>query len=185
MSLPTILATAVAAAATVGVAATPAMEVTAPAVSSLIQLNPVAGPLPQLAATSTFCDGKTLRRTLVRSVAGPLNISTLASTEAQQITTSSSQGSTELLIVTFSGAVIKSGANSVAAAIKVDGAAVEPTDHGYTSVLDSSSWGAAAISMTRCLRVRPGKHSVSVALGANLGGPAYVREYTIRIDQYN
>lgn len=48
-----------------------------------------------------------------------------------------------------------------------------------------SSWGTAAISMTRCLRVRPGMYSVSVALGANLGGPAYVREYTIRIDQYS
>lgn len=86
--------------------------------------------------------------------------------------------------MTFSGAVIKSGANSVGAAIKVDGVTVEPTDHGYTYVVKSSSWGTAAISMTRCLRVRPGKHSVSVALGANLGGPAYVREYTIRIDQY-
>ena len=87
--------------------------------------------------------------------------------------------------MTFSGAVIKSGANSVGAAIKVDGVTVEPTDHGYTYVLDSSSWGTAAIGMTRCLRVRPGTHSVSVALGANLGGPAYVRGYTIRIDQYN
>ena len=81
--------------------------------------------------------------------------------------------------------VVSTCANSVAAAIKVDGATVEPTDHGYTYVLDSSSWGAAAISMTRCLRVRPGQHSVSAALCANLGGPAYLREYTIRIDQYN
>lgn len=87
--------------------------------------------------------------------------------------------------MTFSGAVIQTGANSVGAAIKVDGVTVEPTDHGYTYVMDSSSWGTAAISFTRCLRVRPGTHSMVVAVGANLGGPAYVREYTIRIDQYN
>ena len=109
MCLPTIITTAVAAVAAVALATPPAGEVAAPAMSSLVQLNGVAGRLPQLATTSSVCDGKNIHRALVRK---------------QQITTSSSQGSTELLIVTFSGAVIKSGANSVGAAIKVDGVTV-------------------------------------------------------------
>lgn len=91
MSLTTLLATAAAAAVTAGLAAPPAAQVTAPTVSSLTQLSPVAGLLPQLVATCTLCVGKTLRRTLVKSQLGQLDVSSLASTEAQQITTSSSQ----------------------------------------------------------------------------------------------
>ncbi len=86
MSLPTLLATAAAAAVTAGLAAPPAAQVTAPTVSSLTQVSL----LPQLVATSTLCDGKTLRRMLVKSQLGQLDVSSLASTEAQQITTSSS-----------------------------------------------------------------------------------------------
>ena len=149
----------------------------------MLSAQPLA--LPQLAPGSSVCDGQILRRTLVRSVAGPLNVSSLTSTEAQQITTSSSQGTSELLVITFAGIVLKSSANSVGAAIKVDGATVEPSDQGYSYVLDSASYLVAGITMTRCVRVKPGRHQIRVDMGANLGGPAYLREYTIRIDQYN
>lgn len=171
-----------AAVAAVAFAALPAGEVAAPEVSSLVQLSGVPGRLPQVASISSVCDGKTTHRTLVRSVAGPLNISSVH------------RGATEhhVVVAGFDRAadrdLLRRG-DQIGRELGGGGdqgrrVTVEPTDHGYTYEVDRSSWGTAAISMTRCLRVRPGKHSVSVALGANLGGPAYVREYTIRIDQY-
>lgn len=183
MSLTTTIGAAVVAAAlsitgiTFGAGTT-----SAPATLDDVQFSQLA--LPQAATGSAVCDGKKLRRTLVRSVAGPLTIDQVASTETQ-LTTSKSQGSSELLIITFAGTVIKDGANLVGAAIRVDGKTVEPSDFGCSTVLDSPGWSAAAVTITRCLRVKPGKHKISVSIGANLGGPAYLREYTIRIDQYN
>lgn len=151
MSLPTLLATAAAAAVTAGLAAPPAAQVTAPTVSSLTQLSPVAGPLPQLVATSTLCDGKTLRRTLVKSQLGQLDVSSLASTEAQQITTSSSQSLSRVRSSTVSRlAPVRARTLTSDAARLTIGVATAQRSWSASEATASSRWASAIASRLVC-----------------------------------
>lgn len=167
----------------VAFATLPAGEVAAPEVSSLVQLSGVPGRLPQVASISSVCDGKTTHRTLVRSVAGPLNISSVH------------RGATEhhVVVAGFDRAadrdLLRRG-DQIGRELGGGGdqgrrVTVEPTDHGYSYVVDSSAWGTAAISMTRCLRAGAAGQAFGLGrAGRQPGWPGLRSRVHDPIDQY-
>ena len=135
--------------------------------------------LPAAATVSGTCGTKTLRRTIVLYDATRRWGSTLPS-KTQQITTTKSQGD-ETLVITYTATVaLHDPLDEMYAWVYVDGKAVEPVHDGPVYRGDSTG----TVVVTRCLRVRPGKHHVRVDV-ADVSDAGSVEWYTLRIEQYS
>jgi hypothetical protein len=170
---------------------------------ALVSATPVvaAGPHPtppgqstaKRATTSTVnpaangpsrCVGGTNHGVVVKTDDTPLYWNSGTKTVSQTVTTTRAQGS-ETLVITFSGeAYAENSLAWIQADVSVDGTFAEPYDTGSPNAFTSGAHYTNA-SLTRCIRVRPGTHTVKVILTPIGTGYAWVDDYALRIDKYN
>jgi hypothetical protein len=153
-----------------------------PGQSPLPDVRPLAAAASPADNGTTLCDGKALHRTLVRTDDSP-HYYTGTDSITQQITTSSSHG-WETLVVTFSAEAFADETLAwIQADVTVDGVFAEPYDTASANAFKSGAT-YADVSMTRCMRVKPGVHKVAVVLTAvGTDGSAWVDDAALRIDQ--
>ena len=130
------------------------------------------------------CVGGTNHGVIVKTDDTPLYWNSGSKTVSQSFSTTRAQGS-ETLVITFSGeAYAEDSLAWIQADVSVDGTFAEPYDTGSPNAFTSGAHYTNA-SLTRCIRVRPGSHTVKVILTPIGTGYAWVDDYALRIDKYS
>lgn len=133
---------------------------------------------------SALCTGGVSHGTVVRTDDRP-RFFTGTTTYSQAVTAQKKYGN-ETLVVTFAAEVYADPTLEwIQADVKVDGRYAEPYDTANPNSFKSGDSYTNA-SLTRCIRVKPGVHTVSVVLRAvGTEGDAWVDDAALRIDKLN